>query len=107
MGNFAVKDLRAHAECLGGVMKHYKDNAGLECDAVVHLEDSCWDGIEIKLGGDDLINDGVESLKKLQNKSVEKSDEKAPSFLLVLTSVGSAYRLDDGVIVDPINLLKP
>lgn len=105
--DFAVRDLSVYAGCLGGVVKHYRDNAGLECDAVVHLEDGRWGGIEIKLGGDDLINDGAESLKTLRNKIVEKSDEKAPSFLLVLTAVGGAYRRDDGVYVAPINLLKP
>ena len=47
------------------------------------------------------------SLKTLQNKIIEKSDEKAPSFLLVLTDVGGAYKRDDGVYVAPINLLKP
>ena len=105
--DFAVRDLRVYADSMGGVVKHYRDNAGLECDAVVHLEDGRWGGIEIKLGGDDLINDGAESLKKLRNKIVEKSDEKAPSFLLVLTAVGSAYKRDDGVFVAPINLLRP
>ena len=86
--DFAVRDLSVYAGSMGGVVKHYRDNAGLECDAVVHLEDGRWGGIEIKLGGDDLINDGAESLKKLRDKIVEKSDEKAPSFLLVLTAVG-------------------
>ena len=105
--DFAVRDLSVYAGCLGGVVKHYRDNAGLECDAVVHLEDGRWGGIEIKLGGDDLINDGAESLKTLRNKIVEKSDEKAPSFLLVLTAVGGAYRRDDGVYVAPINLIRP
>ena len=104
--DFAVRDLSVYAGCLGGVVKHYRDNAGLECDAIVHLEDGRWGGIEIKLGGDDLINAGAESLKTLRNKIVEKSDEKAPSFLLVLTAVGGAYRRDDGVYVAPINLLK-
>ena len=94
--DFAVRDLRVYAECLGGVVKHYRDNAGLECDAVVHLEDGRWGGIEIKLGGDDLIDDGAKSLKTLRDKIVEKSDEKAPSFLLVLTAVGGAYRREDG-----------
>ena len=47
------------------------------------------------------------SLKNLQNKIIEKSDEKAPSFLLVLTAVGGAYKREDGVYVAPINLLKP
>ena len=76
-------------------------------DLMVHLEDGRWGGIEIKLGGDDLINDGAESLKKLRDKIVEKSDEKAPSFLLVLTAVGGAYKREDGVFVAPINLLRP
>ena len=105
--DFAVRDLSVYAGSMGGVVKHYRDNAGLECDAVVHLEDGRWGGIEIKLGGDDLINDGAESLKRLRDKIVEKSDEKAPSFLLVLTAVGGAYKRDDGVFVAPINLLRP
>ena len=45
-----------------------------------------------RLGGDDLINDGAESLKKLRDKIVEKSDEQAPSFLLVLTAVGGGIQ---------------
>lgn len=105
--DFAVRDLRIYAETLGGTVKHYRDNAGLECDAVVHLEDGRWAGIEIKLGGDDLINEGAASLKTLRNKIVEKSDEHAPSFLLVLTAIGGAYQREDGVFVAPINLLRP
>lgn len=105
--DFAVRDLRVYAEGLGGEVKHYRDNSGLECDAVVHLEDGRWGGIEIKLGGDDLINDGAESLKRLRDKIVQKSDEKAPSFLLVLTAVGGAYKREDGVYVAPITMLKP
>ena len=105
--DFAVRDLSVYVGNMGGVVKHYRDNAGLECDAVVHLEDGRWGGIEIKLGGDDLIEDGADSLKKLRDKIVEKSDEKAPSFLLVLTAVGGAYKREDGVFVAPINLLRP
>ncbi len=105
--DFAVRDLAIYANSLGGTVKHYRDNAGLECDAVVHLEDGRWGGVEIKLGGDDLINDGANSLKKLRDKIIEKSDEKAPSFLLVLTAVGGAYQREDGVFMAPINLLKP
>lgn len=105
--DFAVRDLRVYANSLGGTIKHYRDNAGLECDAVVHLEDGRWGGIEIKLGGDDNIEEGASSLKTLRNKIVEKSDEKAPSFLLVLTAIGGAYKREDGVFVAPINLLRP
>lgn len=105
--DMAVRDLRIYADTLGGEVRHYRDNAGLECDAVVHLEDGRWGAVEIKLGGDKLIEDGATSLKTLRNKIVEKSDEKAPAFMMVLTAVGGAYRRDDGVYVVPINLLKP
>lgn len=105
--DFAVRDLKVYADYLGGMVKHYRDNTGLECDAVVHLEDGRWGGIEIKLGGDDLIDSGASSLKRLRDKIVEKSSEKAPSFLLVLTAVGGAYKREDGVYVAPINLLRP
>ncbi|HAY18720.1 MAG TPA: AAA family ATPase [Rikenellaceae bacterium] len=105
--DMAVRDLRVYAGTLGGEVRHYRDNAGLECDAVVHLEDGRWGAIEIKLGGDDLIEAGASSLKTLKSKIEEKSDENSPSFLLVLTAVGGAYKREDGVYVAPINLLKP
>ena len=105
--DFAVRDLSIYANSLDGEVRHYRDNAGLECDAVIHLEDGRWGAIEIKLGGDKLVEEGAKSLKTLRDKIVEKSDEKAPSFLMVLTAVGGAYRREDGVYVVPINLLKP
>ena len=101
------KDLSIYANAIGGTVSHYRDNAGLECDAVLHLDDGRWGAIEIKLGGDDLVESGASSLKTLKNKIIEKSDEKAPSFLMVLTAVGGAYQRKDGVYVAPINLLKP
>ena len=105
--DFAVRDLSVYASALGGTVSHYRDNTGLECDAVLHLDDGRWGAIEIKLGGDDLIEYGANSLKTLRNKIVEKSEERAPSFLMVLTAVGGAYQREDGVYVAPINLLKP
>lgn len=105
--DMAVRDLRIYSEVLGGEVRHYRDNAGLECDAVIHLENGSWGAVEIKLGGDDLIEAGASSLKLLKAKIEEKSNEKSPSFLMVLTAVGGAYQRKDGVFVVPINLLKP
>lgn len=105
--DMAVRDLRIYTESLGGEVLHYRDNAGLECDAVLHLDDGRWGAVEIRLGGDDNIEAGASTLKQLKSKIEEKSDENAPSFLLVLTAVGGAYRREDGVFVAPINLLKP
>lgn len=105
--DFAVRDLTVYANALGGTLSHYRDSSGLECDAVLHLEDGRWGAIEIKLGGDELIDHGATSLKALQKKVSEKGEESAPAFLMVLTAVGGAYRRSDGVYVAPITMLRP
>lgn len=62
--------------------------------------------IEIKLGGDKLIEEGAESLKAMESK-IDTGKMKAPTFLMVLTGVGDyAYRRKDGVCVVPIGCLK-
>jgi hypothetical protein len=101
-----VRDLRVFADALNGEVYHYRDKDGLECDAVVHLRNGKFGLIEIKLGGDKLIEEGAESLKALQEK-LDTTKMKAPSFLMVLTGVGDyAYRRRDGVCVVPIGSLK-
>ena len=97
-----VRDLRVFAESLDGSVYHYRDNTGLECDAVVHLRNGKYGLIEIKLGGDTLINEGAENLKKLAEK-IDTTKMKNPSFLMVLTGIGHyAYKREDGVLVVPI-----
>lgn len=105
--DFAVRDLSIYANSLDGEVRHYRDNAGLECDAVIHLEDGRWGAVEIKLGGDKLVEEGAKSLKLLKSKILEKSDNRAPSFLMVLTAVGPSYLREDGVYVAAINQIRP
>ena len=101
-----IRDLRVYAEALYGQVYHFRDRNGLECDAVIHLRDGSYGLVEVKLGGDDLINDGVKTLKSLESK-IDTDRMKKPSFLMVLTAVGSyAYRREDGVYVVPIGCLK-
>lgn len=104
--DFAVRDLSIYASSLGGYVKHYRDNAGLECDAIIHLDNGKWAAIEIKLGGDNHIEQGARSLKLLEKKIREKSEERAPSFLMVLTATGQTYKREDGIYVVPITKLK-
>ena len=104
--DMAVRDLSVYAAANEGEVRHYRDNTGLECDAVVHLENGRWGAIEIKLGGDKLIEEGAASLKRLKNKIEQKSNEPSPAFLMVLTAVGPCYRREDGVYVVPINMLR-
>lgn len=100
-----VRDLRIYAESLDGKVYHYRDKSGLECDAVVHLRNGSFGLIEIKLGGDHLIEEGASSLKKLSAK-IDTTKMKEPSFLMVLTGFGKfAYRREDGVYVVPIGCL--
>lgn len=102
-----VRDLRVFAEVLDGKVYHYRDKSGLECDAVVHLRNGNYGLIEIKLGGDSLIKEGVDALIDLKDK-IDTTKMKKPSFLMVLTAVGQyAYkRSEDGVLIVPIGCLK-
>ncbi len=102
----AVRDLRVYADAIDADVYHYRDKSNLECDAVVHCRNGKYGLIEIKLGGDSLIDKGVESLLKLR-KNIDFEKMSSPSFLMVLTAVGSrAYRRPDGVLVVPIGSLK-
>lgn len=104
--NLCVRDLRVYAESLKGTVYHYRDASDLECDTVIHLRDGSYGLIEIKIGGDMLIEEGVNNLIKLQNK-IDITKMKKPSFLMVLTAIGKyAYKREDGVYVVPIGCLK-
>lgn len=101
-----VRDLRVFADALNGEVYHYRDKDGLECDAVVHLRNGTYGLVEIKLGGDKLIEEGSVNLKALSNK-IDTDKMKKPAFLMVLTGTGDyAYRRPDGVYVVPIGCLK-
>lgn len=101
-----VRDLRVYAEALNGNVYHYRDKNALECDAVIHLRNGKYGLIEIKLGGEKLIAEGVKTLVALANK-IDTSKMMSPSFLMVLTASGQyAYRNEDGVFIVPIGCLK-
>ncbi|MDE6695792.1 MAG: DUF4143 domain-containing protein [Muribaculaceae bacterium] len=101
-----VRDLRVYAQPIDGKVYHFRDRTGLECDAVVHLRNGSYGLIEIKLGGEKLINEGAANLIELRNR-IDTTKMKAPSFEMVLTAVGDyAYRRTDGVLVVPIGCLK-
>ncbi len=101
-----VRDLRVYADAIDAQVYHYRDKTGLECDAVIHLRNGSYALIEIKLGGDKLIDEGAKNLISL-SKKIDTDKMKAPSFLMVLTGVGQfAYKRPDGVMVVPVGCLK-
>ena len=104
--NLCVRDLRIYADALDGSVYHYRDKTGLECDAVIHLRNGSYGLVEVKLGGDQSINEGAESLLKLTSK-IDTEKMKKPAFLMVLCGVAPfAYKREDGVFVVPITCLK-
>lgn len=104
----AMRDLRVYAESIYGSVSHYTDASGLECDAIIHLRNGKYALVEIKLGGDTLVEKGVNSLKSLENK-LDTERLGKPAFRMVLTATGEfAYRRkDDGIIVCPLSALRP
>ena len=102
-----LRDLRVYADAIGGKVYHYRDKNNLECDAVIHLKNGRYGLVEIKLGGNSLIEEGAATLKSLADK-IDISRMPAPSFSMVLTGTGQyAYkRPKDGILVVPIGCLK-
>lgn len=104
--NLCIRDLRVYSESINGSIYHYRDASELECDAVIHLRNGLYGLIEIKLGGDNLINEGAENLKKMYSK-IDTEKMRNPAFLMVLTATGKyAYKREDNVYVVPIGCLK-
>ena len=96
--NSASQD--AHNE-LVGIWGVYR-----KCDAVVHLRNGTSGLIEIKLGGERLIEEGARSLAKLSG-IIDTARMKGVAFKMVLTATGDyAYTRPDGIIVCPISCLK-
>ena len=104
--DMAVRDLRVYAEALDGKLYHYRDSTGLECDAVLHRRDGSYALLEVKLGGEDNINEGAANMLKL-SASIDTDKMPSPSFMAVIVGVGKyAFRREDGVYVIPIGCLK-
>lgn len=101
-----VRDLRVYADALDGMVYHYRDKNGLECDAVIHLRNGAYGLVEIKLGGAAAIEKGASTLMELASK-IDTTKMKVPAFLMILTAVGDyAYQRKDGIYVVPVGCLK-
>jgi predicted AAA+ superfamily ATPase len=105
--NLVIRDLKIYTQSLDGNVYNYRDKSGLEVDAVIHLNDGRWGLIEIKLGGETLINEGALTLTKLK-EVIDQDKMNKPAFLAIITATDSfAYKREDGIYVIPIACLKP
>lgn len=96
-----IRDLRVYAESLGASVYHYRDSRGLECDAVIVMPDESFGLVEIKLGGDDTIAEGIANLNKLSEDLAKK-----PTFKMVLTGTSRYTYYENDVMIVPLGCLK-
>ncbi len=104
--SLVIRDLRVLSQPLTGQVSHYRDQSGLEVDAIVQLDDGRWGAFEVKLGGEKLIDEGAASLLRLASV-VDPDRTGAPQALCVVVMSGYGYTRKDGVSVVPIRALAP
>ena len=104
--SLVVRDLRIYGEANDAAVYHYRDSDGLEADAVVEARDRRWIAVEIKLGGQQWIDEAAQSLLKLRAK-IDTERVGEPAKLLIVTATGYGYDRPDGTTVVPITALGP
>ena len=101
--SLCYRDLCVYASTLGGTVHHYQDDAGLEVDAIVTLEDGRWGAFEVKLGTFE-FDKAAANLLRLKDKLA--SEAPAPAFLGILTASGGiAHTRPDGITIVPLDCL--
>jgi predicted AAA+ superfamily ATPase len=103
--SLVVRDLSVYAQPQGGQIRHYRDNNGLEVDAVVETDQGQWAAFEVKLSTDS-VEKAAASLLKFA-KVIDLTRCGQPAALAVITATGYGYRRPDGVCVLPIGALGP
>lgn len=101
-----IRDLRIYAAANRASVFHYRDDSGLEVDAIVETLDGRWIACEVKLGGDAAINTAASHLLALRDKLKEEQRSRLAA-LVVVTAGKVAITRTDGVHVVPLSVLKP
>jgi hypothetical protein len=104
--SLVLRDLRIYAQASDAEVLHYRDNTGLEVDAIVEARDGRWAAVEVKLGGDEAIEEAAANLLTFA-KRIDTAKTGAPARLGVIVASGYGYLRDDGVAVIPISTLGP
>ena len=103
--SMVVRDLRVYAQAIGGRVYHYRDNTGLEVDAIVDAGPGRWAAFEVKLG-QGRIDEAATALLRFANR-VDTTRSGQPAALAVITGSGYGYQRPDGVGVIPVGVLGP
>ena len=104
--SMVIRDLRALSSAEGGTVYHYRDNTGLEVDAIIEYPDGRWGAVEVKLGSA-RIAEAEKNLQVLRDERVDTARVGPPAFMAVVTGTEYAYTLPSGVHVVPLGTLGP
>lgn len=103
--SLVIHDLRIYADTIGANVYKYRDSKRRESDAVIQFNDGSWALIEVKLGGEDDINQAAQSLINIAN-DIDTEKTGKPAFLMIITKNKVAYQMENGVYVVPLCCLK-
>lgn len=105
--SLVVRDLRIHSQPSRGEVFHYRDDTGLEIDAIVERDDGAWIAVEVKLSpASDVVDEAARALLRLRDK-VSRDRTSDLAAMMVVTAAGASYRRSDGIQVAPITALGP
>ena len=98
-------DLRVYGLPHRATVRFYRDNKGLEVDAILETPDGLWLGFEMKLGAS-RIDEGASNLLAMRGKLTADAQERCRG-LIVVVADSPTYRRPDGVIVTSIAAIGP
>jgi hypothetical protein len=104
--SMVVRDLRVYAQSVGSSVLHYRDSDDLEIDTIVQGGEGRWAAFEIKLGGEELIEEAAKNLLTFASR-IDTSRVGEPAALGVVVASGWGYTRQDGVSIIPVGSLGP
>ncbi|MGI8874329.1 MAG: ATP-binding protein [Egibacteraceae bacterium] len=100
--SLVVRDLRVLSQPLDASVRYFHTDHH-EIDIVVQQPNGTWGAVEVKLGGEDLIEEGAAALLAAV-ASIDLEQAGRPKFMAVVTATGRyAHRRSDGVCVVPLS----
>ena len=102
--SLVVRDLRVYAQPLDGDVFHYRDQSGLEVDAIVDTGNG-WAAFEVKLGASQ-VDQAAAGLTRFAQR-VDTARRGEPALLGVIVGSGYGYVRPDGIHVIPVGTLGP
>ena len=103
--SMVVRDLRIYSQPNRGDVRQFRDNKGLEIDAIVE-SGGRWAAFEVKLGAPEAIEDAASNLLKFA-REVDTRRSGEPAALGIIVAGGYGYTREDGIQVIPITAFGP